>query len=1033
MSEIPKPLIQNIKSRNIVLFLGSGFSYNAIHPKNKQTPLGNDLSNLIANKFLGGEYNNHPLTFVADLAISEFDLFTVQNYIAEIFEPFSPNESQILLSSFSWKAIFTTNYDLIVEKSYAQNKENLVQSLSKVYRNTPEQQIFKTPNSLPYYKLHGCIENINDADLPLILSTEQYISHLNNRDRLFLKLEELGQDYPILFIGYNNQDFNIRSILAKLDQLKDGRPRSFMIGPNFSATEIRYWEGRKITCVPLGYEEFIKLIDSQITEREKKLSVFRTEVEKPIFNKFQLKIEDLRPTESLMRFLDFESEYVHQSMICGNTTPQAFFKGFFNNWDPIIRNFDIERNKQNRILTDLVLEDKYQEEGKSYVFVVKGYAGSGKSVLLKRLAWETAIEFNKLCLFIKPNTSLRVEPILELYNFVKERIYIFIDNAVQNENGIIELSSQALKDSVPITIITTERINVWNDRASLAKYISEDYTLQYLQENEIELILNKLEIHDSLGYLKNKTKKERKNELAEISGRVLLVALYEATGGKPFEEIIFDEYNSITSEDAKSLYITISVFHRLGYEVRAGLISRVHKISFEMFKEKLFSPLEFIVFSEKNYFINDYTYKTRHPYIAQIIFELVLNTEQSRYDEYIRIISSLDIDYKSDRYAFLEITNARKLLELFKDPQRIRNIYDLAETKSPEDPKLIQQRAIFEMNSSGGSLVSAEKFLKRANSLSPNDPTISHSLAEASIKNAEASENEVEKNQYLDIAKSLCHKIIRSYKDQPHAYHSLLKISIIKFKSQIKNETDIAIENRIKEIEKLLTDANQLFPDQEFIIDIEAKFHETIDNAPKAIELLQKAYKMNKASPYISLRYAKILEKQNDLPKAIKVLKSTLDLNPNNRDVNFKYANLLSIENPTNYTDIIHYYRRSFTLGDSRYEAQFWYARALYLNDQIPKAKEGFKELSRARVAPKLKNLARGIVNSNNDILYFKGSIIRHESNFAFLKRDRLGDEIFLHKDPKINNWEEFTIGKQITFNIAFNYKGPIAICPILE
>ena len=151
------------------------------------------------------------MAFVSDLAISESNLFTVQSYIREIFNEFEPNDSHILFSSFPWKAIFTTNYDLIVEKSYKRNS-NTVQNLSVVYRNTPEQQIFKNINPVPYYKLHGCITHINDESLPLILSTEQYIDHKLNRDRLFSKLHELALDYSILFVGYNNQDINIRTI-----------------------------------------------------------------------------------------------------------------------------------------------------------------------------------------------------------------------------------------------------------------------------------------------------------------------------------------------------------------------------------------------------------------------------------------------------------------------------------------------------------------------------------------------------------------------------------------------------------------------------------------------------------------------------------------------------------------------------------------------------------------------------------------------------------------------------------------------------
>jgi DNA repair exonuclease SbcCD nuclease subunit len=1027
MSQIPISLVDNIKKRNVVLFLGSGFNFAAKHPKNAKIPLANDLGKLLANKFLGGEFIGSPLTFISDLSISEAGLFAVQSFISEILAEFTPNDSQIKFASFPWKAIFTTNYDQILEKAYQTNKSK-IQDLSPVFRNTSEQQIFKTVNTVPYYKLHGCISYINDEDLPLILSTDQYITHTKNRDRLFLKLKEVAKDYSILFIGYSNQDPNIRSILKEIENMKDGRPRSYMISPDFSLQESRYWEGKKITTILLTYEDFINKLDLEISKNERQLSIVIPDQDKPIYKKFQISVKELIPTESLNNFLGFEAEYVHSAIASQDIEPHAFYKGFFKDWDPIIKNLDIIRTLKDTILSDLIFEDGYQVVDRSFLFVIKGYAGSGKSVLLKRIAWEAAVEFDKFCMYIKIESALRYEPIIELYNYVKERIYVFIDRAIDNEKSIIDLLERTAKDKIPVTILTTERINIWNDKYRIKNYLTEEYTLTYLNPSEIDLIINKLEIHNSLGFLKNKTVEERKKELAEKAGRVLLVALYEATGGKPFEEIILDEYNNIKTIQAKSLYLTVSILHRLGSEARAGLISRVHNISFNEFKEKLFLPLEFIVFAERNYFINDFVYLTRHQYIAQIIFETVLKSEQDRYDEYVRVLSCLDIDYKSDWKAFLSMTNAHQLLEIFKDPNRIRNLYDYAEKCCSDNPKLLQQRAIFEMNSTGGNIYKAEEYLTKAHIQLPDDPMISHSFAEICIKKAEKTTIRVEKNQLLNKAKLLCDKIIKRHKDQSHAYHTLLKINIIELQDLFLDPNSQSIEIRIKEIEKILLISRQQFPEEEFLIEIEAKFNEIIDNHPKAIELLEQAYFINKASPYIALRYSKLLENHGEIPKAIDTLKATLDLIPNDRDVNFRYAYLLSKTDNPNYEEIIHYYRRSFTLGDSRYEAQFWYARALHITNDIKKAKEVFKELAYAKVSPELKNGPRGIITVLSHPKDFKGVLIKQESHYAFIRREAFGDEIFMYRYSNKGKWEKFKINSNVKFNLAFNYKGAIAI-----
>jgi hypothetical protein len=1026
---IPAALTDAIKSKNVVLFVGAGFSHNSIHPKEKKAPLGNELANLISTKFLGGRYEGYPLTFVSDLAISETGLYSVQAYIAEIFQDFSPNEKQTQYASLPWKAIFTTNYDYLIERSYEKNTKP-IQDLSKVFRNTPEQQIFKTANTVPYYKLHGCLSYINDAALPLILSADQYITHKLNRERLFSKLLELAMDYPILFVGYSIQDPNIRSILKEIEGLKDGRPRSYMVRPGLQEEEIRFWESKKITAIDIGHEDLIDRLLQRISEPERVLSVYVPAIEKPIFRKFQISFQDLKPTESLVNFLDIESEFVHASMSSPNTPPQAFYKGFFQNWDPIIKNLDITRNEKDKILAQVILEDKYQSQNVPFFFLLKGYAGSGKSVLLKRMAWEAAVEFDKLCLFIRPNTTIRSEAIVELFNYVKERIYIFIDNALDNEKGIQYLIEKCEKEKVPVTIVSTERTNLWNEAGDFSTYLTDEFTLAYLATNEIDSLIDKLEKHNSLGYLENKSKDQRRQEFAEKAGSVLLVALYEATGGKPFEEIILDEYHEIKTDQAKSLYLTVAILHRLGSEARAGLISRVHGINFSEFKQKLYKPLEYIVFDERNYIINDFVYKTRHQHIAEIIFETVLKTEQDRYDEYVRIMTYLDIDYKSDHAAFLAMTNARKLNEIFRDPIRIRNLYDIAESHRASDPKLLQQKGIFEMNAKGGSLVKARQLLQQAYDMLPKDSVICHSLSEVLIKQAEVSKNKIERNQLLIRSKQICDEMVRRYKDHAYSFHTLLKIAIIKLNDAIDDDDANVIEGRIKEFESTLSAAKQQFPEHEFILSIESKFNEIIDDKPKAVELLAKAYNLNKATPYIALRYAKTLAKKS-IPDAINVLRQTLDLNPNEKDVNYMYARLLALTDSP-YADILHHYRRSFTVGDTRYKSQFWYARTLYLANELEQARKVFDSLGYVRVSPAQKLKPKGIYTVKNVAVVLYGTLIKKDVQYGFVRRDGIGDDVFVHRNFVTDSWDAYKVGSRLSFNLAFGYRGPVGVAATL-
>lgn len=59
--EIPNILIRQIQNGNVILFLGAGATKGAIHPEGKDSPSGKELSNLIAEHFLGSEYTEDDL------------------------------------------------------------------------------------------------------------------------------------------------------------------------------------------------------------------------------------------------------------------------------------------------------------------------------------------------------------------------------------------------------------------------------------------------------------------------------------------------------------------------------------------------------------------------------------------------------------------------------------------------------------------------------------------------------------------------------------------------------------------------------------------------------------------------------------------------------------------------------------------------------------------------------------------------------------------------------------------------------------
>ena len=148
----------------------------------------------------------------------------------------------------------------------------------------------------------------------------------------------------------------------------------------------------------------------------------------------------------------------------------------------------------------------------------------------------------------------------------------------------------------------------------------------------------------------------------------MLVALHEATQGKPFEDIIADEYAEVQPDLARLMYLGICFLNQFDVPVRAGIVSRLYGVNFTDFEERFFSPLETLVTATYDWRSRDYVYRTRHPHIAELVVRRFVGTAASRFDMALQVINALNVDYDSDRKAFRHLTRGRVLAGAIHGP-----------------------------------------------------------------------------------------------------------------------------------------------------------------------------------------------------------------------------------------------------------------------------------------------------------------------------------------------------------------------------
>ncbi len=585
---------------------------------------------------------------------------------------------------------------------------------------------------------------------------------------------------------------------------------------------------------------------------------------------------------------------------------------------------------------------------------------------------------------------------------------------------------------LPLTVITAERLNEWNLSCErLEDYVTDYIQLPYLSNAEIASLVRLLEEHDSLGYLKDATTEERENALARRAGRQLLVALHEATLGKAFADIVEDEFNDLRPDSAQELYLNVCFLNQFDVPVRAGVISRVQDLPFAEFKEKLFRPLEHVVFDAFDPSLHDYVYTARHPHIAEIVVARILRNSSQIHARMVLLLSALNVDYSVDRVALRKLVRGRTLGEQFADYQAVADIFAVARGVAGDDPYVMHQMAIYEMHRPNGNLEKAHEYLVTASRLAEHDRTIDHSFAELAFLRMQRASSEAEKARFRLEARRAARKLTDKPRT-PHGYHTLAKIAIEQLR-EVLTQSDAAerdIDRAVEEAEQSLEDGLQRFPQSEYMLEAEAELSKVIVDEERATKALERAFAANPRSSFIAVRLAKTAIATEDFAKARKVLETALDVNPNEKKLHFNLARVLMALNEDADSVTYHLYH-SFTLGDTNFEAQFWYARQLYVLDRIPEAREMFKQLHSAAVPFDLRNSTRGFVaEPNGSQKIFFGRLVSLETTYAFIERDGRGDWVFWHMDDTTDEtlWQRLHEGDRVRFCMGFSFRGARAV-----
>lgn len=1038
MSNRISPYVRGqIAAGQAILFLGAGATIPAKGRSNTHGMSGNALRDRLCEKFLGGEGKTRPLNYIADRCTTVAGLGPVHRFIKDLFWDLQPTVGHLTIPKFKWKGIVTTNYDLLIERAYEQST-GARQSVERIIWDRDDfDGAIRNPSAVPLLKLHGCLNRINDPELPLVISSHDYYKFRTNRTQLVSTFREWGSSYPVIFCGYGLADENVKEILFDLTDKFLHRPQYVLVDPSLEDGDIEYWKSLRFDCLPLSFDDFMAELQGVVSDSEITLTSALSEEVNSVTKKIPSKE---RPSPELSRYLNDELQHVHPSLVTTLMPPNAFYRGTSEGFAWVKESFDVRRRVSDTLLEDAILASHRTQLDRPFLYVLKGYAGSGKTVTLKRFAWEAATDYDANVFYLGPGTVLRVSLIRELAQLIKDRLIVVLDDLLLHSKELREALSEFKRTRLPVTFVGAARTNEWNVSGELSSSdVDSEYELLDLSRKEVEALIERLSKNKCLGYLEHYPPPERITYFLQKLKSQLLVSLHEATEGKSFEEIVVDEYQRVMPEEARLLYLDVCTLDRFDVGIRAGLMARLSGVTFQDFSSRLLRPLEYVINVHFDHRLNDYIYRTRHQNIAQIVFEQVLQNPQDRAAQIIRILRFLNGAYATDRLALHQVVRGRYLAEQFTDKAYAVQVFDAAIECGLHPSVVDHQRAVFELHHANGDIRAALFIVQRIES-TPGPlaaKTVAHTKSNILRRLAAISRTPLERQRCRQDALSILNQLVKSPRDAlPFLTRGQLLLEQLEERlSQMDSPDGEESESRVvaeltKEIEANLRQGLQLFPEDERLLSFEAELSTFLNNSPRALRALERAYSANRQSVFTVIRLARqyaAIEGMRD--KAVSMLRKLTAEQPLSKDAHYELARLLaSIDESKNADEISQHLRRSFVAGDAHIEARFAYARHEYLYGKAETAKREFDELKKSGLSPDAMNqVRREIRDSSGAQVWFDATVLSVHDSFAFVSVASLQGAIFMHFTAagSAEIWEGIRAGQRVRVSVGFSYKGP--------
>jgi hypothetical protein len=180
-------------------------------------------------------------------------------------------------------------------------------------------------------------------------------------------------------------------------------PTRTIVSKSARPAEIGYWRDRRVVAIGWTFQEFLEALDQQLSKNLGVLAALAVDASNySTFTRF-ITTPGSYESDDLKHYLASFIEDVGPEINPPVDNAQRFYSGFDLGWYPMAAELDVRQLIVDEIITERVLARP--ATGRPSLIVIKGHAGSGKSVVLRRVCFEATVKHNRLYFFVSRPTS----------------------------------------------------------------------------------------------------------------------------------------------------------------------------------------------------------------------------------------------------------------------------------------------------------------------------------------------------------------------------------------------------------------------------------------------------------------------------------------------------------------------------------------------------------------------------------------------------------------------------------------------------